>query len=230
MPGMDVVGARFELQSHVLGFPPPPVALRARLAKSREGWSLYVVPLAPTAPGAVLDWLSSAGPKRVEMGPNGVLRLDFAALPSAWAEAFHGVEIDMLRLATDGRADVSILGTRQAIQRFAARLAENHANVALSRVQPVAEPRKLLTDPQEEALRTAVRAGYYRIPRPLNLHELADQLGITAASLSERLRRAEARVITKYVEAGDVPLPAQREAEGEAPGLESAGRQNEPWP
>ena len=51
-------------------------------------------------------------------------------------------------------------------------------------------------------LRIAVSAGYYRIPRLLNLKQLAARLNVTSASISERLRRAEGRVVVQYVTRG----------------------------
>ena len=67
---------------------------------------------------------------------------------------------------------------------------------------PARDSSALLTPLQEDALRSAVDTGYYRIPRPLNLHQLAAKSDVTAASFSERLRRAEGRVITQYVAMG----------------------------
>lgn len=222
MTGPDPIGARFEVDCAAIGFAPPPAPLRARLVKGEEVWSLHIAPAAGAHAGAVLDWLAPAGLRRLELAPQGAMRADFATLPPAWAEAFHGVEVESLRLAPDGKAEVSIVGTRAAVQRFAARVLEHKGAVEVTGVHPASEPRKLLTDPQEEALREAVVSGYYRIPRPLNLHELAERMGITAASLSERLRRAEARVLTKFVEDGEVP-PSRDSAPPGFEGLMDAG-------
>lgn len=52
-----------------------------------------------------------------------------------------------------------------------------------------------LTDPQREALRTAYKMGYFEIPQTTSLNEIAGELGITASSLSERLRRAHTHLV-----------------------------------
>lgn len=48
-----------------------------------------------------------------------------------------------------------------------------------------------LTDPQREAFQTAYRMGYFEVPRSASQADVAAALGITASSLSERLRRAQ---------------------------------------
>lgn len=64
-----------------------------------------------------------------------------------------------------------------------------------------------LTDPQREALRTAYEMGYYEIPQAASLDAVADRLGITASSLSERLRRAQTHLIETTVAPTWPPLP-----------------------
>lgn len=125
-----------------------------------------------------------------------------------------------MRLWPDGKADVSIVGTRAGVHRFAARLAASSRPLHGARATPTPPPRRLLTEAQADALRAAVRAGYYRIPRPLTLHDLADRLGVTAASLSERLRRAEGRVLTRYAEQATLPSHDGRDGppDGSPPG------------
>jgi predicted DNA binding protein len=56
-----------------------------------------------------------------------------------------------------------------------------------------------LTDPQEEALATAHEMGYFEIPRGASMTDVADALGISPASLSERFRRAQARLVERHV-------------------------------
>ncbi|ELZ00878.1 helix-turn-helix domain-containing protein [Natrialba asiatica] len=64
-----------------------------------------------------------------------------------------------------------------------------------------------LTDPQREALRTAYEMGHYEIPQSASLDDVAAELGITASSLSERLRRAQTRLIETTVGTTWPPLP-----------------------
>jgi hypothetical protein len=64
-----------------------------------------------------------------------------------------------------------------------------------------------LTDPQHEALRTAYGMGYFDIPRRASLDDVATELGITASSLSERLRRAQTHLVETTVASTWPPLP-----------------------
>ena len=52
-----------------------------------------------------------------------------------------------------------------------------------------------LTDKQHEALVTAWRGGYFEAPRDAMLEDIAESLGITHQSLSQRLRRAHHELI-----------------------------------
>jgi hypothetical protein len=63
-----------------------------------------------------------------------------------------------------------------------------------------------LTDRQREALVAAREMGYFAVPRRATLAEVADRLDISAASLSERLRRAQAHLVDAHVES-----PARRD-------------------
>ncbi|WP_255169112.1 helix-turn-helix domain-containing protein [Natrononativus amylolyticus] len=57
-----------------------------------------------------------------------------------------------------------------------------------------ADPRFGLTDHQRAALTLAVERGYYDIPRRCTTADLAEELGISAQAVTERLRRAIANI------------------------------------
>lgn len=58
-----------------------------------------------------------------------------------------------------------------------------------------------LTESQREALLTAHEMGYFEVPRRASLQDVAETLGVTAPSLSERLRRAQSRLVEQYADA-----------------------------
>lgn len=71
-----------------------------------------------------------------------------------------------------------------------------------------------MPEAQEVALRTATEAGYYETPRRVTLDEIADDLDVPRSTLSYRLRRAEIRLVERYVDAGgdrwgDDPMSAR---------------------
>ncbi|WP_232702500.1 helix-turn-helix domain-containing protein [Halobacterium wangiae] len=59
---------------------------------------------------------------------------------------------------------------------------------------------QLLTDRQQEVLRTAAREGYYRSPRDATLGDVADTLDVANATCSDVLHRAEGHIVHWFVE------------------------------
>lgn len=57
-----------------------------------------------------------------------------------------------------------------------------------------------LTPRQREAVRIAHEKGYFDIPRKTSLDAVADELGISASSCSERLRRAQIHLVETHVD------------------------------
>lgn len=56
-----------------------------------------------------------------------------------------------------------------------------------------------LTDSQQTIVETAVRRGYYDIPRETTYEEIGEELGLTAATVGEHLRKAEAKLVQQNV-------------------------------
>lgn len=56
-----------------------------------------------------------------------------------------------------------------------------------------------LTEKQKRAFELAVEQGYYDIPKRTELKKLAKLLGISLATYQEHLKRAEAKIIPKFV-------------------------------
>jgi len=53
-----------------------------------------------------------------------------------------------------------------------------------------------LTETQRDTLLTALQAGYFDVPRRINLQDLAEQFGISDTALSQRLRRGLTELLT----------------------------------
>jgi predicted DNA binding protein len=51
--------------------------------------------------------------------------------------------------------------------------------------------RHALTEEQHEALRLATKHGYYEVPRQITAADLADAIGVSQSTFSERIRRAQ---------------------------------------
>jgi len=57
----------------------------------------------------------------------------------------------------------------------------------------------VLTDQQHEILAAAYRLGYFEVPRRITTEQLARRLGVVKSTLSEHLRKAQYRVLTKIM-------------------------------
>lgn len=57
-----------------------------------------------------------------------------------------------------------------------------------------------LTPEQDAAVRAAVERGYYETPREIETYELAEELDVPGSTLAYRLRRAESKLATAYVD------------------------------
>lgn len=87
---------------------------------------------------------------------------------------------------------------------------QRNAGFRLQRLARVGEPEAPgdgLTDPQREALRVAYELGYFEVPRGASLEAVADELDVGPSALSERLRRAERRLVETTVASTWPPLP-----------------------
>lgn len=60
-----------------------------------------------------------------------------------------------------------------------------------------------LTAKQRTALATALREGYFRVPREITQEELATELGVQSSAVSETLRRATAELVANTL--GEAP-------------------------
>jgi len=117
--------------------------------------------------------------------------------------------IERIEVLPNGWRQTGWFATRDAFNKFSAFWQQN-ADFQLSRLTRDGEsepPGDGLTDQQHEALRTAYELGYFEIPRRASLQEVAAELDISASSVSERLRRAQTRLIEETVATTWPPLP-----------------------
>jgi hypothetical protein len=131
---------------------------------------------------------------------------DLAGLEAlATAEAI----IERIDVTADGWQQTGWFADRDAYRQFAS-FWQQHAGFRLRRLTQDGEsepPGDGLTDRQHEALRTAYELGYFDIPRRASLETVADELDISASSVSERLRRAQTQLIEETVATTWPPLP-----------------------
>lgn len=109
--------------------------------------------------------------------------------------------IERIEVTPNGWTQTGWFADREEFDRFRT-FWQRNARFRLRRLTRDGEPEPPgngLTDGQSEALRTAYELGYFDIPRGASLEDVAAELGISASAVSERLRRAETRLIEETV-------------------------------
>jgi len=100
----------------------------------------------------------------------------------------------------ESEARFTLIGTNAGIRQAAADLPAGLAVslVEIGRFESGDDAATLLTERQAALLDRALEAGYYEVPRETTQRALADELGVTAGTVSDRLQRIERRVMTAY--------------------------------
>ncbi len=98
---------------------------------------------------------------------------------------------------------------RKNTNAFTELLSENDVSFQLERLHEITNPRTGeqygLTPKQQEAVTVAWDSGYYDLPRSASMEDIADELGITAQSVSDRLRRAQYTLIANTLRVTSAP-------------------------
>jgi hypothetical protein len=117
--------------------------------------------------------------------------------------------VDRIRATPTGWVQTGWFADRAAFDEFRTFWVRNDA-FRLRRLTRDGEPEAPgdgLTDRQREALRVAYEMGYFDVPRRASLDDVAAELGVTASSVSERLRRAQTHLVETTVASTWPPLP-----------------------
>ncbi len=91
-----------------------------------------------------------------------------------------------------------ILDNNMTIGKISEKLAKHGCDVKIERVTSL-QGKGILTERQEEIIRTAFSAGYFDYPRRTGTLKLASKLGISVSTLSEVMRAAQRRIFAEYL-------------------------------
>lgn len=102
----------------------------------------------------------------------------------------------------DGRVTWEVTTTRRKLSELDDRLRAMGIEHEVKTVRPggTHERPSLTTERQEEVLEAAFEAGYYDTPREATLTEVADAVGVSKATCSEILHRAEGKIVESYLD------------------------------
>lgn len=104
----------------------------------------------------------------------------------------------------DGTLRWTVTAPQSALSTLADELEAAGAEFDVTSVSQSVEP-SLLTPRQHRVLDAAVRGGYFETPRGCSLETVAAEVGVAKSTCSETLRRAEAAVLSRYLDGGTVP-------------------------
>jgi predicted DNA binding protein len=98
----------------------------------------------------------------------------------------------------DGRVQWSLItGTNNAYTRLVRNLELYGCEIELKSKTRLTS-KDILTDRQEEIIRSAYEKGYYDFPKKITIKQLANIFDISASTLNEILQRGERKIITDY--------------------------------
>lgn len=192
---------RIELPAAALSIPAPPTYTELAMRMGRGGFEVTALAGREQAAG-IERWLRELGADRIQMvgGREPGVKGRMAGLPEGLAFAAGLMDVRRVGLGSDGSAFVLAAGTRGKFEEVVRHLESR-------RMPQNAVPE--LTARQAELLQFCKDKGYYEIPRQATLRGLAGDLGISPTALSKALRRAEARILSAYVERLRHSLPRQ---------------------
>lgn len=196
------VARRVDLSCDVIGFSAPPCRVQIRFTPHGDDrWTLVAL-TPPAQPPAVARWLEAYEPTAIHVASGlapKALRATFDHLPEAWARILKKVRVRFMELTPDGAASLFIKGSPDELQAFIESVHDENPD---ARTRQTRDDEDVSLSPRQmEILSRAVGLGYYEIPHNITLRDLAERLDLTVGTVSELLRRAEAQVITSYVDA-----------------------------
>lgn len=113
------------------------------------------------------------------------------------------VVIPPVEYTPGGSVSYSVFGPSRAIQSALDEIPEP-ITVSITEVESLAavpnEVETALSDRQQQAIRAAVKLGYYEIPRTVTHEDVADAIGCAPSTAAEHLQKAESKLLRSVVD------------------------------
>ncbi|MGQ4556118.1 helix-turn-helix domain-containing protein [Halobellus sp. GM3] len=110
-----------------------------------------------------------------------------------------GIPLELPITIVDGEVTVELTAPRKKLSELGELLEQFGIPFDLVSITQSVDTQSLLTDEQYELLEEAIERGYYDTPRTCTLTELAEAIGRAKSTTSEKLHRAEGKVIKEFV-------------------------------
>lgn len=170
----------------------------AEVAAAKEAFATY------GSPTLVEKQVLGASPRRLVLWYK--YRADAAGKASHTALAFRilGRDTVVTDRTRDGNLSIRILARPgPGLTEFLRTVRRQSTDLGFRLLYsgPVRDPQVAgLTPAEEETLRQAHRLGYYGVPRRVGIREVAKAGGLSASAAGYRLRRAEGKLVSSYLE------------------------------
>ncbi|MDQ2055907.1 helix-turn-helix domain-containing protein [Halobellus sp. H-GB7] len=117
-----------------------------------------------------------------------------------------GVPLELPITIVDGEVTLELTASREKLSELGTLLDQFGIPFELLSITRSIDTQSLLTEAQYDLLGTAIERGYYDTPRTCTLTELADAVGLAKSTTSEKLHRAEEKVVKEFLSSGDRDL------------------------
>jgi hypothetical protein len=114
-----------------------------------------------------------------------------------------GIPLELPITIEDGEVTVELAAPREKLSELGTLLENFGIQFDLLSITQSIDTQSLLTDDQYELLAEAVERGYYDTPRTCTLTDLAETVGLAKSTTSEKLHRAEGKVLKRFVGGDD---------------------------
>ena len=117
-----------------------------------------------------------------------------------------GIPLELPITIVDGEVTLELTAPREKLSELGTLLDQFGIPFDLISITQSIDTQSLLTDEQYDLLEAAIERGYYDTPRTCTLTELADAVGLAKSTTSEKLHRAEGKVIKEFATGEDGSL------------------------
>ena len=185
----------------------PDARIRVRTATVGEPATLVTEVTAPALAPAIAAISEADGVETLDIldrhGDTAVCRLTVADAGPLAAAAAAGAPPEYPFTVADGAINWELTATQEALADLADRLDERGLDFSVAEMRPGDDGEPLLTPRQRNVVQTAVDSGYYEVPRGCSLATVAERTNLSKSTCSEILRRAEKRLLRRYLDGGE---------------------------
>jgi predicted DNA binding protein len=108
------------------------------------------------------------------------------------------IPFDTPLVVEDGKATLTVTATQDRVADLGEQLEAFGLSFDVLYIHQSVDSTEVLTELQQEIIASAIEEGYYDVPRTCTLTELAEIHDVAKSTASERLHRAESKVIKEW--------------------------------